>query len=102
MWPSWTGDGLLFAGTRGAVIQLPTAMRNICQSLGVEPATPHDLRRTHGTLITRSALVAMPESNSGSQGRCIASVYDRPGGGHSIQARQQVGQVSVGIVDGPR
>lgn len=46
------GDGLLFAGTRGAVIQLPTAMRNICQSLGVEPATPHDLRRTHGTLIT--------------------------------------------------
>ena len=27
-------------------------MRAICKQLGVERATPHDLRRTHGTTIT--------------------------------------------------
>ena len=27
-------------------------MQNICAKLGADRATPHDLRRTHGTMIT--------------------------------------------------
>ena len=44
--------GLVFVGPRGgAVDKLDAAMRTICAELGVERATPHDLRRTHGTTI---------------------------------------------------
>ena len=32
--------------------ELDGAMRDICKKLGVERATPHDLRRTHGSTIT--------------------------------------------------
>ena len=38
---------------RRAVGGLDEAMRKICSSLAVERATPHDLRRTHGSAITR-------------------------------------------------
>lgn len=36
----------------GQVPPLSTTMRNICRQLGVPRATPHDLRRTHGTTVT--------------------------------------------------
>ena len=46
--------GLVFASSRGnAITGLSNAMRDICQKLEVERATPHDLRRTHGSTITR-------------------------------------------------
>jgi integrase len=46
--------GFVFATARGkAVSGLAAAMSSICTRLGVERATPHDLRRTHGTQITR-------------------------------------------------
>ena len=75
------GYGLVFAGPRGrAVDKLDDAMREICRRLGVERATPHDLRRTHGTTITalgfgREAMNRVQNHKEGG----IASVYDRHG-----------------------
>jgi integrase len=46
--------GFVFAGPRsGPIDGLDDAMREICGQLGVERATPHDLRRTHGTTVTK-------------------------------------------------
>jgi integrase len=45
-------DGMVFAGERGGLVDLEGAMRTICKTLGVERATPHDLRRTHGSTVT--------------------------------------------------
>ena len=46
--------GFVFAGPRGSkVANLDETMRAICTKLGIERATPHDLRRSHGTMITR-------------------------------------------------
>jgi integrase len=74
-------DGFVFAGTRGRpVSDLDTAMRAVCAKLGVERATPHDLRRTHGSTITalgfgRDAMNRIQNHREGG----IASVYDRHG-----------------------
>ena len=71
--------GLVFAGPRGgAVKNLDVAMRSICKKLEVERATPHDLRRTHGTTIAslgfgRDAMNRIQNHAVGG----IASVYDR-------------------------
>jgi integrase len=44
--------GFVFSNVRGkALSSLDGAMRRICAELGVPRATPHDLRRTHGTMI---------------------------------------------------
>ncbi|HET7384302.1 MAG TPA: integrase family protein [Pseudolabrys sp.] len=73
------GDGFVFANSRGsAVDKLDNAMRTICPVLKVERATPHDLRRTHGTKITglgfgRDAMNRIQNHKEGG----IASVYDR-------------------------
>jgi hypothetical protein len=53
-------------------------MRAICKSLGIERATPHDLRRTHGSTITafgfgRDAMNRIQNHKEGG----IADVYDR-------------------------
>lgn len=73
--------GLVFAGPRGGTIAaLDADMRAICAELSVERATPHDLRRTHGTTITglgfgREAMNRVQNHIEGG----IASVYDRHG-----------------------
>ncbi len=59
---------------------LDAAMRAVCAKLGVERATPHDLRRTHGSTITalgfgRDAMNRIQNHKEGG----IASVYDRHG-----------------------
>jgi integrase len=71
---------LVFAGPRGkAAGKLDDAMRAICTELGIsEKATPHDLRRTHGTTVTgmgfgREAMNRVQNHREGG----IASVYDR-------------------------
>ena len=53
-------------------------MQNICARLKAERATPHDLRRTHGTTITglgfgRDAMNRIQNHKEGG----IGSVYDR-------------------------
>ena len=73
--------GFVFAGTRGGpLIGLDAAMRTACRALGVERATPHDLRRTFSTTVTglgfgRDALNRVTNHREGG----IASVYDRHG-----------------------
>jgi integrase len=73
------GDtGFVFGGRR-PVTGLDGAMREICTELRVnEKATPHDLRRTHGTMITRLGFGrdAMNRIQNHKEGG-IASVYDR-------------------------
>jgi integrase len=58
--------------------RLDAAMRTICKKLEIERITPHDLRRTHGTLITslgfgRDAMNRIQNHVEGG----ISSVYDR-------------------------
>ena len=71
--------GFVFAGSRGGpVSDLDGAMREICKRLEIERATPHDLRRTHGSTITslgfgRDAMNRIQNHREGG----IASVYDR-------------------------
>ena len=48
--------GFVFGRTRN----LSAPMQNICAKLKAERATPHDLRRTHGTTITGLVLDATP------------------------------------------
>jgi integrase len=69
--------GFVF-GSRRPVSGLDVIMRDICKKLEVEPGVrPHDLRRTHGTTITklkfgRPAMNRIQNHKDGG----IASVYD--------------------------
>jgi integrase len=86
--------GFVFTSPRGGPIsKLDDAMRSICatltnpnpvdpnpsrDALGVDRATPHDLRRTHGSTVTalgfgRDAMNRIQNPREGS----IADVYDR-------------------------
>lgn len=71
--------GFIFGGERGgAPRNLDAAMRAVCADLKVERATPHDLRRTHGSTITalgfgRDAMNRVQNHRDGG----IADVYDR-------------------------
>jgi integrase len=72
-------EGLVFTNSAGNPIdRLDGAMRDICKALGVERATPHDLRRTHGTMVTGLAFGrdAMNRIQNHTEGG-IASIYDR-------------------------
>jgi integrase len=67
--------GFVFGCGRQA---MGAARRAICQRLGAERATPHDLRRTHGTTITalgfgREAMNRIQNHREGG----IADVYDQ-------------------------
>jgi integrase len=74
-----TTTGFVFAGPRGRPVDgLDAAMRAACAKLKVERATPHDLRRTHGSTITalgfgREAMNRIQNHREGG----IADVYDR-------------------------
>jgi integrase len=74
--------GLVFAGARGSAISgLDRDMREICDGLGIpedQRATPHDLRRTHGSTVTglgytRDAMNRIQNHLDGG----IADVYDQ-------------------------
>ena len=46
--------GFVFTNSVGSAIEkLDEAMRDICKTLNVEKLSPHDLRRSHGTMVTR-------------------------------------------------
>jgi integrase len=71
-------NGFVFLGARGGPIGgLDDAMRSICKTLGMERATPHDLRRTHGTTITKLKFgrAAMNRVQNHREGG-ISDVYD--------------------------
>ena len=73
--------GFVLAGPRGGPVRgLDAAMRTICRELQIERATPHDLRRTHGTTIAalgfgRDAMNRIQNHKEGG----IGSIYDRHG-----------------------
>jgi integrase len=74
-------SGLVFEAARGKAVdasKLAVVMQSVCAKLGVERVTPHDLRRTHGTMITRLGFGrdAMNRIQNHREGG-IASVYDR-------------------------
>jgi integrase len=69
--------GFVFGQGHRPVPGLAAVMREICQQLGGEPVRPHDLRRTHGTTITklkfgREAMNRIQNHREGG----IADVYD--------------------------
>src|SRR6516162_6560797 len=68
------GDGFVF----GQSLALSATMQTICKRLAVPRATPHDLRRTHGSTITKLGFGrdAMNRIQNHKEGG-IASVYDR-------------------------
>ena len=95
--------GFAFAGSRGRPIDgLDGAMRAICAKLGVERATPHDLRRTHGSTITalgfgRDAMNRIQNHKEGG----IASVYDRHGYAEETkQIMEAVGSKIMELAEG--
>jgi integrase len=73
--------GFVFRGPRGGTVHgLDGVMRRVCAKLGIERATPHDLRRTFSTTVAglgfgRDALNRVTNHREGG----IASVYDRHG-----------------------
>jgi integrase len=79
--------GFVFANARGSAIDgLDAAMRACCEKLGVDRATPHDLRRTHGTTIAalgfgKDILNRIENHREGG----ISSVYDRHHYGPEIE-----------------
>jgi integrase len=68
------GDEFVF----GKSLNVALTMRDICSQLKVPRATPHDLRRTHGSTITRLGFGrdAMNRIQNHKEGG-IADVYDR-------------------------
>ncbi len=95
--------GLIFARPRGGAIgSLANAMRSICKELGVERATPHDLRRTHGSTITALGFGrdAMNRIQNHAEGG-IASVYDRHQyADENKRIMEAVANKLLGIADG--
>ena len=70
--------GFVFTDGRRPIKVLAGAMRGVCTRLGAERATPHDLRRTHGSTITalgfgRDAMNRIQNHREGG----IGDVYDR-------------------------
>jgi integrase len=96
-------SGYVFANARGGALDgLDVTMRNICRKLGVERATPHDLRRTFGSTVTalgfgRDAMDRILNHKS----KSISTVYDR----HSyaredLHIVESVGAHIVGLAQG--
>jgi integrase len=68
------GDDFVF----GQTVDVRATMRSICKQLDVARATPHDMRRTHGSTVTRLGFGrdAMNRIQNHKEGG-IADVYDR-------------------------
>jgi integrase len=95
--------GLVFNGARGGPVRgLDAAMRAVCGKLGVERATPHDLRRTFSTTVTRlgfgrDALNRVTNHREGG----IASVYDRHGyADENKRVMESVAEKIMALVEG--
>jgi integrase len=73
------GSGYVFVGVRGRPVRnLDAVMRDICRKIRIERATPHDLRRTHGSTVTalgfgRDAMNRIQNHREGG----VTDVYDR-------------------------
>ena len=97
--------GFVFTGGRGGSVgKLDDAMRAICKAIGGEKATPHDLRRTHGTTITglgfgRDAMNRIQNHIEGG----IADVYDQYRyAEENKRIMETVGEKIMALVEGRR
>ena len=92
------GSGFVFPRAH-----LDAEMRKLCASLGIaEKITPHDLRRTHGTMVTRLGFGrdAMNRIQNHREGG-IADVYDRHGYEvENVQVMEAVAERIVAIAEG--
>jgi integrase len=95
--------GFVFAGPRGGPInRIDGAMRTICAKLGIEKATPHDLRRTHGSTITalgfgRDAMNRIQNHKEGG----VTDIYDRHGyEGENKRVMETVAAKIMALVEG--
>jgi integrase len=73
------GPGYVFATRRGGPLRdLDDGMRVVCGKLGIEKVTPHDLRRTFGSMVTalRFGRQAMDRILNHAD-RSTGSIYDR-------------------------
>jgi integrase len=95
--------GFVFASPRGGPIgKLDPAMRAICQIIGAPRTTPHDLRRTCGTLITGLGLgrEAMDRVMNHKEGG-VGDVYDRADYGPEIKrVMEKVAAHITALVEG--
>jgi integrase len=97
--------GFVLAGARGnAVSGLPPAMQSICAKIKAERTTPHDLRRTFSTAVTRlgfsrDSLNRVTNHREGG----IADVYDRHGyADENRKVMETVASHMVTLVEGRR
>jgi integrase len=100
-----TTTGFAFPGKRGqGVTGLDTAMRKICAALGVERATPHDLRRTFSSKVTglgfgRETMHRLTNHREGG----VGDVYDRHQYGPENQrAMEAVSSHILAVAEGRR
>jgi integrase len=96
--------GFVFTSHRGnPVTGLAFAMRAICTKLSIaDKVTPHDLRRTHGSSITRLGFGrdAMNRVQNHKEGG-IASVYDRHGySDENKRVMEAVAAHIIGLAEG--
>lgn len=95
-------SGMVFPAARGGAIGgLAAAMQKICRQLGVERATPHDLRRTHGSkvalLCNREVMNRIRNHREGG----IADVYDRNRyGEQNKNAMETVADCFMALIEG--
>jgi integrase len=90
--------GHVFPGARGPFVDnLDKVMRAVSDELGIERVVPHDMRRTHGTTITRLRFGrdAMNRIQNHREGG-IASIYDQHG--YSDENKQIMESVAAEIV----
>jgi len=98
-----SSPGFVFSSPRGGPIsKLDDAMRSICKTLDVERATPHDMRRTHGTTITKLKFgrAAMNRVQNHKEGG-IADVYDvHDYAAENMQVMEAVAARIMALVEG--
>jgi integrase len=96
--------GFVFAGPRGRpVAKLDAAMREISKKLGVDPVTPHDLRRTFLTTTTRLGFGRdlMDRIANHKEKGSVTDIYDRHAYGAEIQgAMEAVAAHIMALVEG--
>ena len=95
--------GFVFANSRGRPHgKLAPFMRQVCETLGIERATPHDLRRTFGSTVTalgfgRQAMDRVLNHSDTS----VGSVYDRYGySDQDEKLMETVGAHIMSLVEG--
>jgi integrase len=92
------GPGYVFATRRGGPLRdLDDGMRAVCAKLGIEKATPHDLRRTFGSMVTALGFgrPAMDRILNHAD-RSVGSIYDRHS--YSVEDQRIMAAVAAKIV----